>query len=705
MAVVTSIVSAIVTGVVSAIAGTVVSFISQAIRGTPKTDTDALDFEQTVNRRLSNAEPLELLAGRRIVAGVGSFDDAYNERNENGVSVTIMSAVPCTAFHRLFLDGEPVELSGDPTVNEVAVTSHFTGLGGASRVRLRVFLGDDNSQLGSYLAGKFPERYSASDQHGEYCVVVLDCRNTNDDFDEEGNENLIPFQGYPEYKVELSGVRVCDPSIPGASYEDESTWVYSDNPSLIDAQYDYGWRSGVGEGRTLIIGNGYPVEIMNIDRIISNKTYCEINNLTCAGVIRSGSNSDQEEIQKTYNAERVETSATVYSVPEGNRPRGSDLDMSLHPAAYIAEYNKDGFSTEVYNEVQTRYSEPEEFYAEKDLPIYSRPEWVAQDNHIPRQLSLPLLFVTNMSQAAMLEKQEIVISRTPATVTINDLPFFMIREQVGSIITLINSDVEDANGKDWIIKGISQSPRGDVAFTLRQYAGDDALSFDPDTETPNVTVNPPAPRPWEEWGAGRQYVPPFIFQGINGAIGTIGGDIERIDESVGVIGGDVERIVNGELVVDDIKINGVGSVSSSLTMQGDDITEVRNLISPDGMQISRSPTQAVGTVDGGTDPITTNPITITVSGGVGPYTFAWSHLSGDVMTIDSPSSDVTTFTGTPSGPEFATLTAIYRCTVTDSSDPVLSIAINVAVDVTRFDAIDGGSGGFSGGDGSGGISN
>lgn len=51
-------------------------------------------------------------------------------------------------------------------------------------------------------------------------------------------------------------------------------------------------------------------------------------------------------------------------------------------------------------------------------------------------------------------------------------------------------------------------------------------------------------------------------------------------------------------------------------------------------------------------------------GGTGPYTYAWTKVSGDTLTVVSPTSAVTSFRASL-GPGIGRL-AIYRCTVTDS---------------------------------------
>ena len=569
----------LITAVVNIGVSIAMSFVAKALRKKPKVDTDSLDFEQTVQRRLRNGQPLEVLVGRRITAGVGVFDDAWSTKNEKGVSVTVLSAKPCTQFHKLFVDGEPVTLSGNPANSEVQVTSHFLGKNDARRIRVRLFLGSNNSALGTYLSGKFPGKFSGADDGGEYCVLVTECHNTNDDYDEEEGENYIPFQGYPEFKVELSGAKVCDPR-NGGVYGDESTYAYSDNAALIDAQYDFGWYDGIGDGRALIVGNGYPEGLMDIGRITANANYCDAENLRCSGIVRSGGN-DQEEIWKCYNADRVEHPASIYSVPEGNRVVSETIDLSLFPAAHISEYDEDGYSTEVYNEIQTVYAEPEEFYGEKDLPLFSSPDWIAADNHIPRQMSLPLLFVTDKAQAARLQKQEICISRTPATCTVTDLPFGFIRIGVGDVITLTGSSVGAINEREWIVKGKGQSPMGDVSLMLRAFAGAEAFDFDDGTEIPPIDINFPIPRPWP-WWERIPYINPGVVAGLNSNVsgiingttqlaevnlvgrGALTGELNGINLTVAGINGNVEGIIDGTTPLTEVNIAGRGALTGEL---------------------------------------------------------------------------------------------------------------------------------------------
>lgn len=71
--------------------------------------------------------------------------------------------------------------------------------------------------------------------------------------------------------------------------------------------------------------------------------------------------------------------------------------------------------------------------------------------------------------------------------------------------------------------------------------------------------------------------------------------------------------------------------------------------------------------------LTTDATTITPTGGLAPYTYSWTRISGTVGTANSASSATTSFTGLVSTGGFEEST--FRCTVTDA------LGTSVTVDV------------------------
>lgn len=96
--------------------------------------------------------------------------------------------------------------------------------------------------------------------------------------------------------------------------------------------------------------------------------------------------------------------------------------------------------------------------------------------------------------------------------------------------------------------------------------------------------------------------------------------------------------------------------------------------------VSVHPTFADGTVSSSSSrTVTSREVSVTVGGGVGPYTYAWSSVSGDPMTATDPSSDTTAFTASVS--PGAVLAAEWKCTVTDAAgktadSPNVNVGLN-----------------------------
>ncbi|CAM3780305.1 hypothetical protein [Litorimonas haliclonae] len=493
---------------VTSVLGTILSAFIKMPK-LPKQDVGSLDATQTIQRRLQNGAPREVLIGRRIVGGVGSFDNSRGVDLETGERISIFSAVPCTAFHKLYMDGEPVTLSGDATIGWATITSHFLGKNDVPRASFRLWLGDNNSGLGADLKTLYPSLWNTYneltelndiDDHNGLCLGMLRGVNTNDDIGDEDDpedqqgKNFIPFRGFPEFRVELSGVKVCDPR-NGGIYSDPSTYVYSANSGLVDGQFQHGWFGGEN-GDKLIAGLGYAgdfEDLLDKDQIEDNADYCDLKEFECHGVVTSGSRQDGQNIRDTFNGILVESLAKIRTVPEGNRPHYGTIDFANYPAARVKRYDEDGYSTEVYNATQTKYIEPLEKFAEKDLPELTKTEWIVEDGGEINYLKQTLPLVANSTQGAKIEKADLFTSRLQANGEIENLPLIPFEDYaVGGTVTLANTDVPAMNGRTWSIEGYAETPEGYINFILREYS---ALTHDFDeTDVPDTRPNISPPR-------------------------------------------------------------------------------------------------------------------------------------------------------------------------------------------------------------------
>lgn len=75
--------------------------------------------------------------------------------------------------------------------------------------------------------------------------------------------------------------------------------------------------------------------------------------------------------------------------------------------------------------------------------------------------------------------------------------------------------------------------------------------------------------------------------------------------------------------------------------------------------------------------LTSETVTVTPSGGTAPYGYAWAKVSGDTLTVGAASAATTSFSGTP---EFnSSLSAVYRCTVTDNVAATASVTVAITL--------------------------
>ena len=78
---------------------------------------------------------------------------------------------------------------------------------------------------------------------------------------------------------------------------------------------------------------------------------------------------------------------------------------------------------------------------------------------------------------------------------------------------------------------------------------------------------------------------------------------------------------------------------------------------------------------------TSNASTVSLVDGTGPFTYAWSLVSGGTgITVTTPTASSTTFSGSV-GPVTDTLTGVYQCTVTDNSGAT-AVTNTVSVSLT-----------------------
>lgn len=83
---------------------------------------------------------------------------------------------------------------------------------------------------------------------------------------------------------------------------------------------------------------------------------------------------------------------------------------------------------------------------------------------------------------------------------------------------------------------------------------------------------------------------------------------------------------------------------------------------------------------GGTCNATTNNFaTTTTTGGLEPYTYVWSFVSGDSFNINNPTSNATKFNKTNAVAGNPSFVGIYKCIVTDDNGQTAEDTVEVTL--------------------------
>jgi len=146
----------------------------------------------------------------------------------------------------------------------------------------------------------------------------------------------------------------------------------------------------------------------------------------------------------------------------------------------------------------------------------------------------------------------------------------------------------------------------------------------------------------------------------------------------------ITGIIAGTQPLADVTIQGVGSVTAQQEAQDATFNAFATLIGGGGALTAYADRSGVGGTRVGVGMVTSNfPIVITASGGTAPYTYAWTKRSGDAISAITPSSNSTYFNATIT--ELGqTLTATFRCTVTDSAGSPATFDVDVAVGLSEI---------------------
>jgi hypothetical protein len=153
----------------------------------------------------------------------------------------------------------------------------------------------------------------------------------------------------------------------------------------------------------------------------------------------------------------------------------------------------------------------------------------------------------------------------------------------------------------------------------------------------------------------------------NPSIGTLLAGVNAVTTTT-------NAIVSGTQPLVDVYVTNIGSLTNAVGAQNTNISALAGAASG-GALVATVDTSSVAGTRTGSGLVTTDTVTVTASGGTGPYTYAWTKVSGDTFTVTAPTGAATAFEVTVALGE--TQNAVYKCTVTDSVAATYNISVSV----------------------------
>ena len=211
------------------------SALSMALRGKPEVRQPGITTDTTT---AGGTIPQRLIFGRYATAGqmVAPMMVYQTDGNPNEWLVYVISLAdkPVTGLGRLFIDGRPQTIDGNPAASAHADTMGATMLGdgdGDDSLRDKVYIRFHNGRQttpDAYLRrvfGAYPERPWTADMIGTgVAYVVVTFKGKSQDGD---------YSGFPSIKFEVDGHALYDPRDATQSATNEATWKFTRNPAII----------------------------------------------------------------------------------------------------------------------------------------------------------------------------------------------------------------------------------------------------------------------------------------------------------------------------------------------------------------------------------------------------------------------------------------------------------------------------------------
>jgi hypothetical protein len=428
---------------------TVLAAVSQALAPKPSfgatiSGTTVMSREATPSRKI--------VYGRTRVGGSIAYLDGTGTDNEFLHIVLIISSRKIDAYEAMYFNEDKVWENGS-----------FIGTWG-SYVTLSTHDGTQTT-ADSSLVSESTDWTSTSVLNGiAYAYVRL--KQSNEKFP-RGLPNIsFVVRGKPVYDPQKDSTSAYYDNSLGVSthrLNDETTWQWSQNPALIEADYIADAKYGLGESYTSINAASLNAAQNICDELVTLANNTTQTKYSLDGVVDTA-NTRRDNIEAMLSATngRIVPSGGEYFISAADYVAPTvTIDESMLVGA-ISTQTKNSMSN-LFNAVKGVYLSSEENYVATDYPPVISSSYAVEDGE-PLYLELSLAYTTNNVRAQQLAKMSLAESRQQISVT---LPmnmsglllkagdtFYLNNERFGwnqKVFQVINYDFDVSNSGDLVV--------------------------------------------------------------------------------------------------------------------------------------------------------------------------------------------------------------------------------------------------------------
>lgn len=482
---------ALAVGAAAVVAGAVVAKkLIENLYAVPNIDSDR-SRQATVR---GTVEPQKLIYGEALVSGPISFVGVSGDQNRDLYHAIVLAGHKCTDVTDIYFDDKVIADSAID-INGNVTTGDFGPKDGTTIVNIKRYLGSQTS-ADAGLDNAFNS--ISSSEHVGLNLTYLVTKFTLTDASQETWDKYMPT----DIKGLVKGKKIYDPRQDSTSslydanvgvgtcrVDNESTWVFSDNPvwCLVDYLRDDYFGMGIDVSR---IDLSKAVDAANVcDTLVTIPNSQQEKRFTCNGVLfgTSTHKSNINKILSSMNGMLTYTNGKFVIRAGAFEAVGTGLTLSddnlIGPARLKTSFERN----ERFNTITGTFIDPSKNYKEIEFPKVQITSALTRDNNEELSNEIKLSMTNSLYMAQRIAHKLIQQSDLQKVLTFpTNLAGMNIA--VGDRVSVTLSEFGYSN-KTFVCLGwtLSESGSGGVNLTLRE---DDSASYADMASSSYSTVTP-----------------------------------------------------------------------------------------------------------------------------------------------------------------------------------------------------------------------